>query len=58
MLNNALAHIERTGEKVEQAEMLRLNGEVLLMRDRSATAEAGKCFREALQVARAQEAKW
>jgi class 3 adenylate cyclase/predicted ATPase len=58
MLNEALACIESTGEKLDQAEMLRLKGEVLLMGDRSATAAAEKCFREALEVARAQEAKW
>src|SRR5262249_11466103 len=36
MLNAALAHIEHTGQKAEQAEMLRLKGEVVLMRDSSA----------------------
>ncbi len=58
MLNEALAHIEHSGEKVDQAEILRLKGEVLLMHDRSATAEAEGCFRQALEVAHAQEAKW
>ena len=58
MLDGALTHIERTGQKAEHAEMLRLKGEALLTRDRSATGEADKCFREALEVARAQEAKW
>jgi pentatricopeptide repeat protein len=58
MLNEALAHIERTGETVEQAEMLRLKGELLLMRDSAAAAEAEICFRAALEVARAQEARW
>jgi tetratricopeptide (TPR) repeat protein len=58
ILNEALAHIGQTGEKAEHSEMLRLKGEVLLMGDRSETAEAEKCFREALEVARAQEAKW
>jgi len=57
-LNEALAHVERTGEQVDYAEMLRLKGEVLLMRDRSATAVAEHCFRRALEVAHAQEAKW
>jgi hypothetical protein len=50
--------IERTGDKAEYAEMLRLKGEVLLMDDRSATADAENCFRAALEVARAQEARW
>jgi len=58
MLTGVLAHVERTGEKVEQAEMLRLKGEVLLMRDGRATAEAERCFRAALEIARAQEARW
>jgi predicted ATPase len=57
-LNDALAQIKRTGEKVDQAEMLRLKGEVLLMRGSYETAAAERCFREALEVARAQEAKW
>jgi predicted ATPase len=59
MLNETLEHIERSGEKLQQAEMLRLKGEVLLlMGDRSVMVEAEKCFRDALEVARAQEAKW
>jgi predicted ATPase len=58
MLNEALAHVERSGEKFWQAEMRRLNGEVLLVHRRTATASAEACFRAALEVARAQEAKW
>ena len=38
--------------------MRRLNGEVLLVHRRTATASAEACFRAALEVARAQEAKW
>jgi predicted ATPase len=38
--------------------MLRLKGELLLMRDAAATEEAEQCFGAALEVARAQEAKW
>lgn len=58
MLNEGLAHTAGTGEKVDDAEMLRLKGEVLLMRDPTATAEAESCFRAAVEIARAQEAKW
>jgi tetratricopeptide (TPR) repeat protein len=58
MLNDALVRIEETGEKGAKAEMLRLKGEILLMRDKSAAAEAESCFRAALAVARAQEARW
>jgi tetratricopeptide (TPR) repeat protein len=58
MLNEALAHVERTGEKVDQAEMLRLKGEMLLMQSRESTGPAEHCFRTALEGASAQEAKW
>ena len=42
---------------MHQAEIIRLKGEVLLMHDSTKTAEAEACFRAALDVARAQEAK-
>jgi class 3 adenylate cyclase/tetratricopeptide (TPR) repeat protein len=58
MLDEALAHIERTGEKVHEAEMLRVKGELLLIGDHGATAEAEGCFRAALEVARTQQARW
>jgi predicted ATPase len=57
-INQALAHIECTGDTADQAEMLRLKGEVLMMCRPSEPAEAEKCFRQARDVARAQEAKW
>jgi class 3 adenylate cyclase/tetratricopeptide (TPR) repeat protein len=58
LLNESLALIERGGEKIEKAEILRLKGEVLLMHDSTKTAEAEACCRAALDMARAQEAKW
>jgi class 3 adenylate cyclase/tetratricopeptide (TPR) repeat protein len=58
MLNEALTNVEHTGEKTDYAEMLRLKGELLLMDDPTAIEEAEVCFRTALEVARAQEAKW
>ena len=58
LLNDVLAQIERTGEKMSQAEIIRLKGEVLLMHDPTNAAKAEACFRAALEVARAQEAKW
>jgi len=57
-LNGALAEIERKGEKICQAEMLRIKGELLLMGDSRAIAEVERCFRAAIEVARAQEARW
>ena len=38
--------------------MLRLKAELLLMRNRSAVNEAERYLRAAIDVARAQEAKW
>jgi tetratricopeptide (TPR) repeat protein len=58
MLDAALAHVERSGEKCELAEMQRLRGEILLMRDGSAIEEAERCFHAAIELARVQEAKW
>ena len=57
-LNETLAHVQQTGEQVDYAEMLRLRGKVLLIRDHSATVEAENSFRHALEIARGQEAKW
>jgi hypothetical protein len=42
MLDGALAHVERSGEKVDLAEMLRLKGEMTLISDGSMTAEAAR----------------
>jgi predicted ATPase len=58
MLDQALTRIEHTGERMGHADILRLKGEVLLMRDGAAAAEAEHCFRTALEVAHQQEAKW
>jgi predicted ATPase len=57
-LREALTHVEQTGEQVDYAEMLRLRGELLLMRDRSVPAEAENSFHDSLEVARAQSARW
>jgi predicted ATPase len=56
-LNEALLRIEGTGEKVDQAEILRIYGEVLLQESR-VTDQAEQSFRTAIEIARAQEAKW
>jgi len=58
MLDESLTRNERIGEKRDQAEILRLKGEALLMRDTAAIALGEKCFRDALEIARAQDAKW
>ena len=58
LVNDVLTPVERTGEKMSQAEIIRLKGEVPLMHDTTSAVEAEACFRTALDVARTQEAKW
>ncbi|HXW84367.1 MAG TPA: zinc ribbon domain-containing protein [Candidatus Binataceae bacterium] len=58
LLNEALAHVERTGERVDLAEMLRLKSEVILTHDPSATDDAERDLRAAIDVSRAQGARW
>src|SRR5262249_24978413 len=58
MLDEALERIQLTGERIDEAEMLRLKAEMLLTRDRSAVNEAERHLRAATDIARAQESKW
>ncbi len=46
-----------TGTGFSEAELHRLKGELLLIGNDSAAAEAAQCFREAIEVARRQSAK-
>jgi predicted ATPase len=58
-LAEALAHIETTGERHLEAELYRLKGECLLSltAERCKEREAEECFRQALDIARCQQAK-
>jgi len=55
VLAEALALVERTGERYYEAEVRRLQAEFLLQQGRSAEAEAG--FRQAIEVAREESAR-
>jgi predicted ATPase len=57
-LDEELAGIEQSGAHLQEPELYMLKGEVILMRDSSATARAEACFRKAIEVARGQSAKW
>ena len=60
VLDEALAQVERTGERYYEAELHRLKGELLLMQDDEAETslhQAESCFQHAIQVARRQQAK-
>jgi predicted ATPase len=55
-LAEALAIAHTIGDRYWEAELYRLKGE-LLLRQASPTAEAEACFRQALDIARRQQAK-
>jgi predicted ATPase len=57
LLAEALAWMERTGERWFEVEQHRLQGELLLSLPDKDYAAAEACFRQALDVARAQSAK-
>jgi len=56
-LGEALAMVDKTGERVYEAELYRLKGEFTLRRSPEHHTEAETCFRQALEVARRQQAK-
>jgi predicted ATPase/transcriptional regulator with XRE-family HTH domain len=64
MLTEALAQVDKTDERVWEAELHRLKGELLLMQSRAKEdtptapfAEVEACFCQAIDVARRQQAK-
>jgi class 3 adenylate cyclase/predicted ATPase len=57
VLTEALALVHKTGECFYEAELYRLQGELLLVQSICQTTEAETCFREALDIARRQQAK-
>jgi predicted ATPase len=57
LLVEALAVANDTGERRWEAELYRLKGEVLLAHSAEKHAEADTCFRQALDIARRQQAK-
>jgi class 3 adenylate cyclase/tetratricopeptide (TPR) repeat protein len=55
---DALAHVESAGERYCSSELNRLKGELLLRQEPSRQAAAESAFRTAIEVARAQQARW
>jgi TOMM system kinase/cyclase fusion protein len=56
-LAEALTLVDRTGERWYESELYRLKGELLLQQSPDHHAEVHACFRQALDVARDQQAK-
>jgi len=56
-LSEALALIEKTGERYYEAELYRLKGELLLQQAAPEVSHAEACFQQSLDIARCQQAK-
>ena len=57
VLTEALTRVDTTGERWYESEIYRLKGELLLQQNSDHQAEAEMCFHQALNIARAQQAK-
>jgi adenylate cyclase len=57
VIDETLAGMAVTGERVWHSEFHRLKGELLLLRSSSAHEAAETCFRQALEISRAQGAR-
>jgi tetratricopeptide (TPR) repeat protein len=57
LVTDGLARVGRTGQKVEEAELHRLKGELLILKDRANVAEVEGCLRTAVDIARRQRAR-
>jgi predicted ATPase len=56
-LHEAAVLVEETGERYVEAEIRRLQGNLLLAQSRNASAAAERSFLKALEVARSQDAR-
>ena len=56
-LSEALARVEKTGERWYEAELYRLKGELLLIEDEPDASQVERCFQRAIEIARNQSAK-
>ncbi len=56
-IDESVRLIERTGQRYYEAEVHRLNGELILAQDASNAAQAEQSFRTAIEIARRQKAK-
>jgi tetratricopeptide (TPR) repeat protein len=57
MVSEGLRDLEGSKPYIDRAELYRLKGELLLLQNASAQAQAESCFREAIEIARRQQAK-
>ena len=57
VLHDALTFVDKTGERVFEADLHRLKGQLLLQQSSDNQSEAETCFHQALEVAQSQQAK-
>jgi hypothetical protein len=57
LVAKGLATAEQTGLRLAEAELLRVKGELLMIQDSRYVADAERCFRTAIDVARRQGAR-
>ena len=57
VIARALRAVEETGEHAWEAELYRLQGELLLGSEAGSASDAEECFRHSLEIARGQDAK-
>jgi len=58
LVAKGLATAEQTGQRVGEAELHRLRGDLLMIKDLGKVAEAERCLRTAIHVARRQDARF
>jgi len=57
-VSEGLAHAAETGERMAEAELHRVKGELLIIRDPTGIDQAERCFYTAIDIARLQKARW
>jgi class 3 adenylate cyclase/tetratricopeptide (TPR) repeat protein len=58
MLDDQRVRIQRSGERLDEAELYRVKGELLYARDGASSSEGESCLRKAIEIARRQESRW
>jgi predicted ATPase len=58
MLDDQRMRIERSGERLDEAELYRVKGELLCARDSASSSEGESSLRKAIEIARRQESRW
>jgi predicted ATPase len=57
LIDSALEQVSRTDERIWEAELHRIKGELLLTEDLESCGQAEQCFRTAIEIAQRQKAK-